>query len=37
MGIEPSDILFIVMVIWTALAIIDSDWGGGKRGRIPVV
>jgi hypothetical protein len=35
MGLEPSDVLFIAIVIWLALEIIDGDWGGGRRARVP--
>jgi hypothetical protein len=37
MALEPSDVLFIVMVIWLALEIIKGDGGGGHRKRIPVM
>ena len=33
MGLEPSDILFIAIVIWLAIEIINGDWGGGRRAR----
>jgi hypothetical protein len=36
MGLEPTDILFIAMVIWIAVKIIDGDSGGGRRSRQPV-
>jgi len=35
MALEPSDFLFIAVVIWLAFEIINSDWGGGKRSRVP--
>jgi hypothetical protein len=35
MGLEPSDVLFIAIVIWLAIEIINGDWGGGKRSRVP--
>jgi len=35
MGLEPSDVLFILIVIWIALEIINGDWGGGHTARIP--
>ena len=35
MDFQPSDILFIVIVIWIALEIINGDWGGGHRARVP--
>jgi hypothetical protein len=36
MALEPSDVLFIVIVIWIALEIINGDWGGGFPTRVPV-
>jgi hypothetical protein len=36
MALEPSDILFIAIVIWLILEIINSDGGGGHRARVPV-
>jgi hypothetical protein len=36
MGLQPSDVLFFAIVIWIALEIIDGDWGGGKRLRVPI-
>jgi hypothetical protein len=36
MGLEPSDVLFIAIVIWLAIEIINGDWGGGFRKRVPV-
>jgi hypothetical protein len=35
MGLQPSDVLFIAIVIWIAFEIINGDWGGGKRSRVP--
>ncbi len=35
MGLEPSDVLFIAIVIWLAIEIINSG-GGGRRSRLPV-
>ena len=35
MGLEPSDVLFIAIVIWLILEIINGDWGGGHRARNP--
>jgi hypothetical protein len=35
MGIEPSDIVFIAIVIWLAFEIINGDSGGGRRARVP--
>jgi hypothetical protein len=31
MDFDISDILFIVLVIWVAIAIINSNGGGGHR------
>ena len=36
MDLQPSDMLFILFVIWLAMVIIDgSSGGGGKRARVP--
>jgi hypothetical protein len=35
MQIEPSDILFIMVVLWLAVMIIDGGPGGGKRALVP--
>ena len=35
MQFEPSDILFIAIVIWIAIVLINGDWGGGHRSRVP--
>jgi len=36
MGLEPSDVLFIVIVIWLAIQITDGGSGGGRRrARVP--
>lgn len=35
MGLEPSDVLFIAIVIWIAIEIINSG-GGGRRSRLPI-
>jgi hypothetical protein len=32
MGLEPSDVLFIAIVIWLAIEIINGG-GGGRRSR----
>jgi hypothetical protein len=34
MTLQPSDVLFIAMVLWLAI-LIDSDRGGGFRRRVP--
>jgi hypothetical protein len=34
MGLEPSDVLFIAIVIWLAFEIINGG-GGGHRSRVP--
>lgn len=32
MELNPSDILFLVVVIWMVIEILnDSGWGGGRR------
>jgi hypothetical protein len=36
MDFTPADILFICVVIWIALELIDGDWGGGRRSRATV-
>jgi len=35
MALEPTDVLFIAIVIWLALEIINGG-GGGRRSRLPV-
>ena len=35
MALEPSDVLFIAIVIWLILEILDGG-GGGHRARVPV-
>jgi hypothetical protein len=35
MGIDPTDILFIAIILWLILEIINGDWGGGHRARVP--
>jgi hypothetical protein len=34
MDLQPSDIIFIAIVLWLAI-VIDSDRGGGFRKRVP--
>jgi hypothetical protein len=36
MDFQPSDILFIAIVIWIAIVLINGDWGGGHRTPVPV-
>ncbi len=36
MQFDPSDVLFIAIVIWIAVQIINGDWGGGRRARQPI-
>jgi len=36
MGLQPSDVVFIAIVIWIAIEIINGDGGGGWRDRVPV-
>lgn len=36
MDLQPSDVLFIAIVIWIAITLMNSDGGGGFRKRIPV-
>lgn len=36
MGIQPSDVLFIAIVIWLAIEIINDGGGGGRRRRLPL-
>jgi hypothetical protein len=31
MSFDPSDLLFIAIVLWIAIQIIDGGWGGGRR------
>ena len=36
MGIEPSDVLFLIIILWIVVEIINNgDWGGGHRARVP--
>ena len=35
MGLEPGDVLFIAIIVWIILEIINGDWGGGHRMRVP--
>ncbi len=35
MDLQPSDILFIAIVIWIAILLINGDPGGGHRSRVP--
>jgi hypothetical protein len=35
MQFEPSDIVFIVVVLWLAVMSIDGGPGGGKRAFVP--
>lgn len=35
MGLQPSDILFIAIILWLIMEIINGDWGGGHRARVP--
>jgi hypothetical protein len=36
MGLNPGDVLFIAIVIWIAIQIINDDSDGGRRARQPV-
>ena len=35
MPLDPSDVVFLAIVIWLALEIMDGG-GGGRRSRVPV-
>jgi len=35
MGLDPGDVLFIAIIVWIILEIINGDWGGGHRARVP--
>jgi hypothetical protein len=35
MGLQPSDVLFIAIVVWLAIEIINGG-GGGRRSRLPL-
>jgi hypothetical protein len=37
MDFDPSDLLFVVVVLWIAITIINSNGGGGHRARVPAV
>jgi hypothetical protein len=34
MPLDPSDVVFLAIVIWLALEIMDGG-GGGRRSRVP--
>jgi hypothetical protein len=36
MDLQPSDLLFIAIVLWLVFVIINSDPGGGHRARVPI-
>jgi len=36
MDFDISNLLFVVMVLWLAIAIINSDGDGGRKSRLPV-
>jgi hypothetical protein len=36
MNFEPSDLLFILIVLWIAVELINGSGGGGRRSRVPV-
>ena len=36
MALEPSDVVFIAIVIWLAIILMGGDSGGGRRKRVPV-
>jgi hypothetical protein len=36
MDLQPSDVLFIAIVIWLAIMLINGDPGGGHRTRVPI-
>jgi hypothetical protein len=35
MGLEPTDVLFIGIVLWLIFEIINGDSGGGRRAPVP--
>ena len=35
MDFDISDLLFVVVVLWLAIAIINNNGGGGRRARVP--
>jgi hypothetical protein len=35
MDFDISDLLFAVVVLWLAIAIINNNGGGGHRARVP--
>lgn len=37
MQLQPSDVLFILIVIWLAIEIISGSGGGGHRAHVPTV
>ena len=37
MNFDPTDILFIAVVLWLAIQILNhDDWGSGKRADVPL-
>jgi hypothetical protein len=36
MNFDPSDILFLAIVLWIAVVLLSGSGGGGLRSRIPV-
>ncbi len=36
MEFDASDLLFIALVLWIAITIINNNGGGGHRTRVPV-
>jgi hypothetical protein len=36
MDIQPSDVVFIALVLWLAWEAVNGGGGGGKRSRVPV-
>jgi hypothetical protein len=36
MDFDLSDILFIAVVLWIAITILNNNGGGGHRSRVPV-
>jgi len=37
MNVDPMDILFLVLVVWMVIEILNNDdWGSGTPDRVPV-
>ncbi len=38
MNFTPTDIIFIVLVLWIAIELLNNGgWGGGRRSRVDIL